>query len=322
MCVWFPSILTLRGSIMTLSFYDASRTAACRTIWHAWINYRNRRIFSHLKHLLLKSQTTLTLTLLKRLSPQEAHLLKDPVTQARIYTTSSGAMSTQYLSGTHLLLPHTRAARDAWTVMGNARYLRTVVGDDFVLHRRHAHGNRKKVPAPAELELATTPREAIQYLANLDHRSVTLGGRGNAWRVLDGWPIMGRVALYGASDRNVGAAAAGARSPALGVGVEEARRRAQDRIRGRKKLGLAEREKAKRMRQIDKLRQLYLRGDEDDDDDDGEAGMRRDRLDHAVADLVGGESVSGEGKRGAGDDDDFGDLFTWSTGLNIDDYAF
>ncbi|KAI9219535.1 hypothetical protein BC828DRAFT_406607 [Blastocladiella britannica] len=355
-----------------LHFHNGPRVRSAIRIWRAWSRYRDRCIFQHLKELLLRSETTLTHTLLKKLSPLEAQLLRDPVNQSRVrfrfggslfppqvhyklYNGSSPALATTYLSGAVLLTPDSRGARDAWALMGNARYLHTAVGDDAAIARSAPGG----ISDPA---LVASPRDAVRFAAALDARSPMLGGRANGWRVLDGWPVTGLVAVWaGGHTGSVAAAArrlrhfraaaartlrdvvpghidaathsqrvAGARWEATRGPVYSAM---MDRHGsggghsptpsvtsslgtggggGKRLMSRAERERELRKRKIERLRQLYVFGDKDDVQESpprSRQGSAMDRRHLGPADHDDEEN-------------DFGELFEWSVGLNIDDYSF
>ncbi|KAI9190133.1 hypothetical protein H9P43_001566 [Blastocladiella emersonii ATCC 22665] len=416
--------------------YNHDRVEACRIICRAWLSFRNRSIFNHLKAMLLRS----------RLSPMEAQLLKDPVTQARIRFRFGGAhfpphvmykifthgAGVHYISGVHAIAPGSVAARDAWRLMGNSRYLTTCVGDDWTIHARHhdARHGRRGVPV-GHPDLVTNPLERIQYVSGLDRRGPALGGRANGWRVLDGFPVTGIAAAWApgaaaraaannpASRRSSRGSVApgtatgsmvatgdfGSRQPSRPAGTATGRPAwaasasgrdhtpgashpvqphargplftAADLSRtpsppngaavsaGRPLMTRAERERARRRRQIERLRNLYLKGvregdvggvGDDGSVDDGRssslsrttgagAGARyylddgRSEVTDATGAVartegwvrgtpfhehhVGGGSVVGGHGRGEVEDlDDFGELFTWSTGLNMDAYNF
>lgn len=57
---------------------------ATRVISRAWKSYKMKKTFAWLKSHLLKAERTLGSDILKRLSPKEAQILRDPTSKSRI----------------------------------------------------------------------------------------------------------------------------------------------------------------------------------------------------------------------------------------------
>ncbi|KAI9143241.1 hypothetical protein BKA69DRAFT_1063090 [Paraphysoderma sedebokerense] len=72
------------GAYSTASVLPPYKSDAGQKIWKAWERYKLRTTFKILKSELLKCQKALTFHLLKKLSPRELEILKDPILQARI----------------------------------------------------------------------------------------------------------------------------------------------------------------------------------------------------------------------------------------------
>ncbi|KAJ3348717.1 putative protein CXorf58 [Allomyces javanicus] len=314
-------------------FYADDRVQACRTIWRAWVAFRNRRIFQRLKNLLLRSETSLTLHLLKRLSPMEAQLLRDPVSHARIrfrfggptfppdvmYKVSTRGVAVHYLSGQQALAPDTQAARDAWMLMGNPRYQATAIADDLAIHYNRSPQSLV-ISDPMQV---TSRRDHVRYLAGLDARGPELGGRANGWRRLDGVNVNAWAAAVARARGRVRARKAVGDVPMVVEDNGGPVARVRPVSQGAKVVSRADREKQRRIKQIERLRALYMA--------DG-ARVVRDAHTQPVATrsvsaaLPGAEfdddddeqGVDGEGAgEGA-----FDTLFAWSNTLDIDDYNF
>ena len=60
------------------------RDHASRVISRAWKSYKMKKTFAWLKSNLLKAQHSLSSDILRRLSPKEAQILKDPTSKSRI----------------------------------------------------------------------------------------------------------------------------------------------------------------------------------------------------------------------------------------------
>ncbi|KNE68079.1 hypothetical protein, variant [Allomyces macrogynus ATCC 38327] len=303
---------------MDSSFYADDRVQACRTIWRAWVAFRNRRIFQRLKNLLLRSETSLTLHLLKRLSPMEAQLLRDPVSHAL----STRGVAVHYLSGQQALAPDTQAARDAWSLMGNPRYQATAIADDLAIHYNRSPQSLV-ISDPMQV---TSRRDHVRYLAGLDARVPELGGRANGWRRLDGLNANSWAAAVGRARGRVRARKLGPVADAPKVGEEVAGGAVVARVRpmsqGAKVVSRADREKQRRIKQIERLRALYMAD-----------GARVVRDAHTQPIATRSVSAALPGAADFEDDDEDGEvegagegafdtLFAWSNTLDIDDYNF
>ncbi|KAI8801920.1 hypothetical protein BJ742DRAFT_913022 [Cladochytrium replicatum] len=172
---------------------------AGRKIWRAWKRYSDRATFLWLKHLLLQSEQTLTLEVLRKLSPKEAELLKDPIVQARVrfrlggeefppviyYKIFTKGMNVHYLTGSRLIAAGTKAAEDSCKIMGPRLYMEKVIATEY----------RRRLRTVAEPIDVTNTMEYVQYLNVVDQQPPQLGGRNNGWRELSDIPLTNQTCV-------------------------------------------------------------------------------------------------------------------------------
>jgi hypothetical protein len=199
----------------------------------------------------------------------------------------------QYLSGVSSIDPFDQAAEDAWGLMGNTRYQQTVLADELSV--RH----RGPITEPDQV---TNSMDLARYLAEMDARRPSLGGRSNGWRLLEGVPITGLMHINDEITYSVRRARLRIRShlqtyPKSMVSSQQFMK--HDYVHSPSTLSKAQQDKARRIRKIERLRQLYL---------NGESGKS--------------SAVSSAPHGLEGDDDEFSILYEWSTALDMDSYEF
>ncbi|XP_013415353.1 putative uncharacterized protein CXorf58 [Lingula anatina] len=167
---------------------ELKRMTAARIIERTWLSYRDRQMFRLLKHAICAAENSLTYEILRKISPQEAELIRDPSLGVKVrfrfggeefppmiyfknYTTSKGV---QYLSGKRVIKAGTEAAQDACDLMGNRKFLDQIIVDAV-------HHEQFKITDEIDV---TTLKDYMQYLSKLDETPHYLGGRENLWRKL------------------------------------------------------------------------------------------------------------------------------------------
>lgn len=63
---------------------EIKRIMAARIIERAWFSYRDRKMFSLLKHATCAAENSLTYEILRKISPKEANLLRDKGTPVKV----------------------------------------------------------------------------------------------------------------------------------------------------------------------------------------------------------------------------------------------
>ena len=166
---------------------DSKRYASI-VISRAWKSYKMRSTFAWLKSNLLKAQHSLSSDILKRLSPKEAQILKDPTSKSRIRFRFGGTdfpptilfkiytlgTPIQYFSGHKLIKSGSQAARDSCIIMGPRTFYENIVMQEY-------HHNLFDIYEDYEVG---NQIEVVKYLNSLDERPPSLGGRNNTWREL------------------------------------------------------------------------------------------------------------------------------------------
>uniref|UniRef100_A0A8C5RJY3 Uncharacterized protein n=1 Tax=Laticauda laticaudata TaxID=8630 RepID=A0A8C5RJY3_LATLA len=134
--------------------------------------------------------------ILKRVSPLEAELLKEPTIQYKVRFRFAGSdfppfiifkifcksrtKTNQYISGKKVITSESKAAIDACKLMGYRMYYHQILQDELQ-NKRHGITD--------EIDIATV-RDYMQYASHMDETPAYYGGRHNCWRrlTLENWP--------------------------------------------------------------------------------------------------------------------------------------
>ncbi|XP_077150709.1 uncharacterized protein CXorf58 homolog isoform X2 [Ranitomeya variabilis] len=159
-------------------------------IQRAWRCHRNKQIFTLLRHAAQAAETCATYEILKKVSPLEAELLKDPGMQCivrfrfagyefppfivfKIFH-SSGGHGSRYITGKKIIIPSSEAAIDAFKLMGHRAYYEQMICDQL---------DHQKYRITDLVDVATF-KDYMQYTSHLDEIPAHRGGRDNCWRRL------------------------------------------------------------------------------------------------------------------------------------------
>ncbi|XP_075710172.1 uncharacterized protein CXorf58 homolog isoform X2 [Rhinoderma darwinii] len=159
-------------------------------IQRAWRCHRNRQIFRLLKHTARAAETYATYEILKKVSPLEAELLKDPGMHCKVRFRfagfefppfivfkifhTSGGHGSQYITGKRIIIPSSEAANDACKLMGHRTYYEQMICDQL---------EHQKYRITDVVDVATF-KDYMQYVSHLDETPAHHGGRHNCWRRL------------------------------------------------------------------------------------------------------------------------------------------
>ncbi|XP_015270921.1 PREDICTED: putative uncharacterized protein CXorf58 homolog [Gekko japonicus] len=163
---------------------------AAKTIQRAWWIHVKTRLFKLLKHTICAAEHCISQDILKRVSPLEAELLKDPSILCKVrfrFAGSnfppfivfkifciSGGQGSKYISGKTIITPRSEAAVDACRLMGYRKYYKQMLQDELQF---------KKYGVTDEVDVATV-KDYMQYSSHLDETPAYFGGRHNYWRRL------------------------------------------------------------------------------------------------------------------------------------------
>lgn len=164
------------------------RNRAAGVIERAYLSYRDKQMFTLLKHAVRAAEQSWTHEILRKISPREAELVNDPSVNAKvrfrfggsefppiilfkIYLVSNG---TKYISGKKQIRAASNAAADSCRLMGNRKFYDQMIIDA-------CQYEKDKVTDEVDV---TTLKDYMQYISNMDETPCYLGGKENYWRQL------------------------------------------------------------------------------------------------------------------------------------------
>ncbi|XP_038049860.1 putative uncharacterized protein CXorf58 [Patiria miniata] len=185
---------------------ELTEILAARAIERCWCSYRDRQMFKLLKHAICAAEHSLTHEILRKVSPMEAKLIRDPSLRARVrfrfagsefppiilfkvFTHTEGT-GLQYLSGKRCIQPASDAAVDACRMMGHRKFYDQLIADT-------CQHERDKITSEVDV---TTVKDYMKYLSKLDEMPSYMGGRENLWRKLDQSVLPRTTILYDVID--------------------------------------------------------------------------------------------------------------------------
>lgn len=163
---------------------------AVGVIERSWCSYRDSQMYKLLKYAICAAEHSLTYEILRKVSPTEANLLRDPVFQPKVKFRFSGmefppyivfkvylqnfGRGLKYLSGKRVIKPASEAASDACKQMGNRKCYEQMITD-------FCQTQKDQITDEGDV---TNLKEYMQYLRNTDEMPARLGGKDNSWRKL------------------------------------------------------------------------------------------------------------------------------------------
>lgn len=162
--------------------------AAVRIIERGYISYRDRQMFTMLKHAIRAAEESWTYDVIRKISPKEAELLKDSCLTTKIRFRFGGVefppyilfkiylsnQTSHYYSGKNQIKPTSEAAVQALQQMGHRRFYDQMIIDA-------CQYEKDKIIDEVDVQ---TKKDYLQYQSNIDERPTYLGGKGNFWRKL------------------------------------------------------------------------------------------------------------------------------------------
>ncbi|XP_070606798.1 uncharacterized protein CXorf58 homolog isoform X2 [Erythrolamprus reginae] len=158
--------------------------------------HMTKRLFKLLKHTIRAAEYCISYDILKRVSPLEAELLKEPTIQYKVRFRFAGSdfppfiifkifcksrtKNNHYICGKRVITSESKAAVDACKLMGYRMYYNQILQDELQ-NKRHGITD--------EIDIATI-RDYMQYASHMDETPAYYGGRHNCWRrlTLENWP--------------------------------------------------------------------------------------------------------------------------------------
>uniref|UniRef100_A0A8C6YPB9 Uncharacterized protein n=1 Tax=Nothoprocta perdicaria TaxID=30464 RepID=A0A8C6YPB9_NOTPE len=168
----------------------AAAMAAATTIQRGWRRYVRMRLFRLLTRALRAAEHCITHEILRRVSPREAELLRDPSMECKVRFRFAGqefppfvvfkifrhtqGKSSKYISGKRIISPSNEAAADACKLMGYRKYYEQILQDELQYQKQRITD---------ETDVATM-KDYMHYISSLDETPAYFGGRNNCWRRL------------------------------------------------------------------------------------------------------------------------------------------
>ncbi|XP_062940599.1 uncharacterized protein CXorf58 homolog [Cynocephalus volans] len=166
------------------------RDIAAQIIQRAWLCHMDKIIFQLLKHTVCAAEHSVTHEILKKVSPLEAELIKDPSMKCKVRFRLSGetfpplivfkiflqteGRGYKYFSGKNLLKPSSEAVVDACKIMGKKKFYHQIMEDERLF---------QKFKVTDKIDIVTM-KDYMQYSSLLDETPASSGGRNNYWRRL------------------------------------------------------------------------------------------------------------------------------------------
>ncbi|XP_048652456.1 uncharacterized protein CXorf58 homolog [Marmota marmota marmota] len=164
---------------------------SARKIQKSWFTYMDKVIFQLLKHTVCAAEHYVTYEILKKVSPLEAELIKDPSMKCKVRFRFSGerfppfivfkiflhteGRGYKYFSGKNLLQPSNEAMVDACKIMGKKKFYQQIMEDEHIF---------QKFKVTDHVDIVTM-QDYMQYSSLLDETPASSGGRNNHWRRLN-----------------------------------------------------------------------------------------------------------------------------------------
>ncbi|XP_007989494.1 uncharacterized protein CXorf58 homolog [Chlorocebus sabaeus] len=184
------------------SLLSMLKDISAQIIQRAWLSHTNKMIFRLLKHAICAAEFYVTHEILKKVSPLEAKLIKDPTMQCKIRFRFRGETfppfivfkiflhtdghGYKYFSGKNVLMPSSEAVVDACKLMGERKFHRIIVEDERIFPK-------SKV---TDIMDVVTMQDYIQYRSFFDEAPAFSGGRNNSWRKLNLESIPRTMLMY------------------------------------------------------------------------------------------------------------------------------
>ncbi|XP_014723373.1 uncharacterized protein CXorf58 homolog isoform X2 [Equus asinus] len=177
--------------IKTKTTQQIKKNISAQKIQRAWLSHMDKTIFQLLKHTICAAEHFVSYEILKKVSPLEAELVKDPSMKCKVRFRFSGEtfppfivfkvfLQTEghgykYFSGKNLLKPSSEAVVDACKIMGKKKFYHQIMEDEHLF---------QKFKVTDEIDVVTL-KDYMQYSSLLDETPASFGGRNNYWRRLN-----------------------------------------------------------------------------------------------------------------------------------------
>ncbi|XP_058391563.1 uncharacterized protein CXorf58 homolog [Diceros bicornis minor] len=177
--------------LKTKTIQEVNKDISAQTIQRAWLAHMDKTIFQLLKHTICAAEHFVSHEILKKVSPLEAELVKDPSMKCKVRFRFSGETfppfivfkiflhteghGYKYFSGKNLLKPSSEAVVDACEIMGKKKFYHQIMEDEYLF---------QKFKISDKIDIVTL-KDYMQYSSLLDETPASSGGRNNYWRRLN-----------------------------------------------------------------------------------------------------------------------------------------
>ncbi|XP_065771356.1 uncharacterized protein CXorf58 homolog isoform X2 [Muntiacus reevesi] len=167
-----------------------NKDVSAHVIQRAWLSHLDKTVFQLLKHTICAAEHHVTHEILKKVSPLEAELVKDPCMKCKVRFRFSGEIfppfivfkiflhteghGYKYFSGKKFLKPSSEAEADAYKIMGEKKFYHQIKEDERLFQKFKITDDKDIV----------TLKDYMQYSSHLDEIPASSGGRNNHWRRL------------------------------------------------------------------------------------------------------------------------------------------
>ncbi|KAM5196828.1 LOW QUALITY PROTEIN: uncharacterized protein CXorf58 homolog [Hipposideros larvatus] len=181
----------LSNKVKTKAAPPTHEDIAALRIQRAWLCHLDKTVFQLLKQTICAAEHYVTHEILKKVSPLEADLVKDPSMKCKVRFRFSGETfppfivfkiflhteghGYKYFSGKNTLKPSSKAEVDAYNIMGRRKFYDQVLEDERL---------SQKFKITDEVDIVTL-KDYVKYSSILDETPASSGGRNNYWRRLN-----------------------------------------------------------------------------------------------------------------------------------------
>lgn len=174
-----------------VSLHTTNLNEKAYIIQRAWLSYLDRGIFQLLKHTICAVEHYVSYEILKKVSPSEGELVKDPSMKYKVRFRFGGETfppyivfkiflhtdghGYKYFCGRNILKSSTEAVADTYKLLGKNKFYNQMMEDQ--------HFN-EKFKISDEMDVITM-KDYVQYSSLLDKIPASSGGRNNHWRRLN-----------------------------------------------------------------------------------------------------------------------------------------
>ncbi|XP_055462919.1 uncharacterized protein CXorf58 homolog [Psammomys obesus] len=171
-------------------------------IQKAWFIYVDKTLFKLLKHAICAAEYCVAHELLKKVSPIEAALAKDPSIKCKVRFRFCGETfppfivfkiflknnghGYKYFSGKDMLKPSNKAVADSYKIMGKRTFSQQILEDEHF---------SQKFKVADRMDVVTV-KDYIQYCSLMDEIPASSGGKNNCWRRLNLKSIPKTMMMY------------------------------------------------------------------------------------------------------------------------------